>query len=141
MLPRAKKVLLNWIIASLLLTIIFIPVFLANSIPSGFDKYIVLRSLGDAFFAGAAATLLGTVLILIGRSGLFDTAAFGFVVFGENFRKDGKHKYKDAYEYKTRQIERRNVNKPFLLPYLIIGSSALVLAVIFTVLSILLISK
>jgi|GEM_PF-4131761 len=141
MLKRQKQILLNWIISSLLLTVFFTAVFLVQAIPSSFDQYIVLRGLSDGFFAAAAVELLGTALILIGRSGIFDTAAFGFVVLGENLKKDATHKYKDAYDYKTQTQEKRNQHKPFLLPYVILGSSSLILAVCFTVLSYLLITK
>lgn len=136
MFENPKKVLKNWIISSLLLTLIFTAVFLSESIPVGFDKYIVLKALSDGFFASGSVVLCISLLIVIGRAGLFDTAAFGFVVFGESLKKDSTHKYKDAYDYKQKLEDKRRVNKPFLLPYWILGAAALALAVIFVIISI-----
>ena len=141
MLNEGKKRLVNWLVSSLILTIILGAVLLIELIPSNLSQYIVLKALSDGFFAGSSTVVFVALLRLVGRSGFFDTAAFGFVVLGENLKRNATHKYKDAYDYKTQRQEKRNVNKPFLWPYWIIGGVGLIIAVIFMILSIQTLSK
>ncbi len=141
MLEESKKKLVNWLVASLILTIILIAVLLIELIPSNLNRYIVFKALSDGFFAGSSTVVFVALLRLVGRSGFFDTAAFGFVVLGENLKRNATHKYKDAYDYKTQRQERRNINKPFLWPYWIVGGIGLAIAVAFMFLSISTLSK
>ncbi|MCQ2798493.1 MAG: DUF3899 domain-containing protein [Bacilli bacterium] len=71
--------------------------------------------------------------ILIGRTGLFDTVAFGFIVFGESFKKEVVRRYDSAYTYKKIRDEKRRANPPYLLPYWVLGGVSLGIAIVLTI--------
>lgn len=93
----------------------------------------IILILSDSFLPAGIVTLAIPAFILIGRTGMFDIVVFGLIAFGESFKKDITHKYESPYQYKEVQDRKRHERKPYLIPYLILGGTALVLSLIFTI--------
>lgn len=118
----------------IILTIFFAVFFFINSpFKNGSTINGIMLILSNSFLPAAVVVLVVPFFIWVGRTGLFDVVAFGLIAFGESFKKDITHKYESPYQYRQVQEQKRHDHQPYLIPYFIIGFSALVLAVIFTV--------
>jgi hypothetical protein len=121
---RIKEILINFLVAFLLGAGVFCLIYFLRRL---FD----FGGASDACF-GAGASLLGiTLLIIIGRTGVFDVLFYGFFRFGESFRPDNKKKYDTAYDFKEKKRQDRARSRPLFWPYLGLGGLYLVLAFVF----------
>ena len=129
-----KKKLINWIVASVILTLFFTLFFFLNDPLSGhlIPSQIVMI-LSNSFLPAGVVNLAVAGFILIGRTGIFDTVAFGFIVFGESFRKEVVRRYDSAYTYKKIRDDKRRANPPYLLPYWLLGGISFGIAVVLTI--------
>lgn len=129
-----RKRLINWIVASVILTLFFCLFFFIND---PFSEHVIpsqiVMILSNSFLPAGVVNLAVAGLILIGRTGLFDTVAFGFIVFGESFKKEVVRRYDSAYTYKRIRDEKRRANPPYLLPYWVLGAAALAISLAFTI--------
>lgn len=129
-----KKKLINWIVASVILTLFFALFFFLNE---PFSEHLIpsqiVMILSNSFLPAGVVNLAVAGFILIGRTGLFDTVAFGFIVFGESFKKEVVRRYDSAYTYKKIRDEKRRANPPYLLPYWVLGGVSLGIAIVLTI--------
>lgn len=117
------NVLINTFIASCLATTSFCLIFYLVREPER-------TRLIDACFATGAFELAGILIVIIFRTGLFDSLNYTFLKLASLFRRKYVKKYVDAYDYKTKQQEKRSKLKLFFYPYVIVGVTFLVTAII-----------
>ncbi|MDY6429673.1 MAG: DUF3899 domain-containing protein [Bacilli bacterium] len=123
--PFVKKLIINSIVSIALATTSFLLIFFLVKVP---PKTLIC----DACFATAAFQLAGIGFLALFRTGIFDGLNYTFTIFGNLFRKDmTKKKYADAYDYKCKVTEKRLKNPLFFYPYLVVGSTFLIVAIIF----------
>lgn len=147
MTEHEKRILKNCIAALVLFFIIFWVVFLALGLPSvrnrcengnlcdysSFFRDIVIYS--NAFFVDGACLIFFPLLMMIGRTGVFDVLFYGCYRFVESWRRDKVKRDDSAYDYKLRKQEERSRNKLILWPYFAVGALSLliggILAIVF----------
>ena len=127
---RKKQIIRNWMIAFSLWVILFFICYLGMGIPKGHTWYSSLSLLSDSFFIPSAILILFPILLLIGREGIFDVFAYGFYRLGESFRPGNIKRYETAYDYKKEKQEKRKLNKPYFLPYFVLGGVSLLIGLI-----------
>jgi hypothetical protein len=123
--PPSKKVVLTW---TLPLPVIALALF--------FYLFFKGHSWGDASdicFILSVCSLAVPVLILVFRSGIFDTANYGFITFFASWTRNAKKPYADAYTYRQIKADKRSHSKPFLLPFFIYGFVLLLSATAFLI--------
>lgn len=82
------------------------------------------------FLAGIIVALLGA-LTLVAYFGAFDMFSYGFMsIFGHMRPNPAPMKYKDYPEYLEAKKQKRAMNKHYFLPYVVIGGSLLIAALI-----------
>lgn len=123
MVTSSKKVLINWIVAPSLAAAGFCVIYFSRGDYSW-------RGVSDAFFVFGVFELLIPVLILLGRTGIFDIFSYSFIRLGESFRHEQTKRWDTAYDYKEYKKDERGKKKPYLLPFLTMGGVLIFLAFI-----------
>jgi hypothetical protein len=93
-------------------------------------KEYTIRGWLNSLFPVAAVELLLPIQVLIHRTGTFDILFFSFYRLFESWRYRDYKKYDDAYAYKTAMGEKRARNKPYILPFLVVGICVLIACVV-----------
>jgi hypothetical protein len=88
----------------------------------------------DAFFATAAFEVFFVCLYFIGRTGVFDVAAYGLYRLWESWQPGNQKRWDTAYDYKVYKKDAREENKPLVWPFLAFGGLAFVLALVYLIL-------
>lgn len=116
MLPSTQKKLTLWLVVSILgLTIFFLLFYLSPNSDHSFT------GASDAFFFVGAFEALVPVLILIGRTGLFDVFGYANRRFIESFRSSMEKRWDTVYDYKEYKKGERERHRPYLLPFFVCG--------------------
>lgn len=82
----------------------------------------------DAFAIAGSIVFLCGALSLIAYFGGFDTIRYGFA----SFRRAGKAKYEDLYDYSIQKKEERKHGNFTFIPYFTVGAIFLILSFILT---------
>lgn len=82
----------------------------------------------DAFAIAGAIVFLCGALSLIAYFGGFDTIRYGFA----SFRRGGKAKYEDLYDYSVQKKEERKHGHFTFVPYFTIGGMFLIVSLVLT---------
>jgi hypothetical protein len=105
---------LSWVIALVLPTACFFGIF--YGLGDGSLKWWI-----NSLFVPSGLIILVIIQIYIHRSGLFDVPLFAFRRFFESWRNPLKKKYDQASDYHEAMMEKRSANKPYTLPFFIVG--------------------
>jgi hypothetical protein len=122
---HAKKILLAWVIPPFVIGLVLFLIL--------YFKGANWTNASDACFLLGAFFFAFPLLILVYRSGLFDTANYGFITFFSSFRPNSPKPYESAYAYREIKAQKRSQSKPFLLSYFAYGSLMFLLAVAFLI--------
>lgn len=120
LLPETKKTIICWIVSCALPLIIIPPIYLCTD-----------------FYLSNCCVIIGVIYLgvlglwFVARQGFFDLFAYQFSNWFSSFRKGSPKKYKDVYTYKEIQKEKRRTHQFIWLPFLIVGSILVILAIIF----------
>lgn len=71
------------------------------------------------------------VMAFVVREGFFDIFGYQFSNWWNSWRKGAPKKYKDAYTYKTIKEEKRRNSDFIWLPFAVVGTILIALAIIF----------
>jgi hypothetical protein len=120
---RSRKILIHWLvclfISGLVLSLLL------------YFKGATWTTASDSCFFLGVFFLAWPVLVLLYRSGIFDTANYGLLTFFSSFRPNSPKPYENAYVYREKKKSDRSANKPILVPCFVFGSLMMVLATIF----------
>lgn len=121
---RGKRILIEFIITTVLCTGVFLLVLLLRQKfnTSGFS---------DACFVACAPALLLPVLALIIRLGTFDVLNYGMYRFIESLRMGDAKRYDTAFDFKTARMEARRRKPAIYWPFFVVGGVFLLAAIIF----------
>ena len=89
----------------------------------------------DAFFISSIITLCCSGFAFVHRSGTFDVLHYGMSRLLAQWTHKDEKKYANAGDYHEVMKEKRQSNPFPYLPYLILGSVLLVIAIVFLILS------
>lgn len=120
---------LKYLIPSLLCAIITIVILAARHSFVKSGKSLMI-DLCDAFSVSGGILLCYGILVLLTNGGAFDMFAFGFIRFGELFKRDlSQKKYDTYYEYR----ESRQEKKRSFWHFILIGGAFLIVGIIFLI--------
>ncbi|MCR5490756.1 MAG: DUF3899 domain-containing protein [Bacilli bacterium] len=89
-----------------------------------------LLGASDACFITGAIELAAVAYLLIRRLGAFDIFEYSFYRLGESFKPGRDKRYETAYDFAKNRKEKRQFKKPFFWPFLIVGATLLIVALI-----------
>lgn len=84
----------------------------------------------NALFPIGAAMLLIPLQIYIHRTGTFDLLFFSFYRLFESWRPDNEKRYEDAYDYKETMRSKRQLHKPYMLPFFVVAALLLIASIV-----------
>lgn len=142
---RKKQIIVNWVMAIVIPLTIFLLYYLIAGI-TGYQKalghnpelsWIIFFSqlylYSDGFCLGGGLVLAFIGLAWIGRQGTFDVVRFGFYRLVESFKRGDEKRYETAYDYTQAKKEKRDKEKPFFIPYLIVGGLFLTVGIVLAI--------
>lgn len=129
--PRKKQILIHWLIAGGIFLVLFLICYLAMGLPRNGLWYYDYNLYSDSFLIPGVILVGFSLLLWIGRQGVFDVLRYGFYRLFESYRKGMEKRYDSAYEYKQAKTEQRKKHVPFYLSYFVIGGVSLLLAILF----------
>jgi hypothetical protein len=118
--PRQKKTIIAWILAVCLPLPVILPLYFCSDF--GLSNACLVPGV---VYLG----LLGMAVVI--RGGVFDVFNYQFMNFIYSWRKGSPHRYEDAYGYQTMMKERRRQDKLIWLPWTVVGTILLTLAIVF----------
>lgn len=98
-------------------------------------KIYTFTGYSDAFFVSGAIVLACSGFAFVHRSGTFDTLHFAMGRLVAQWTHSTKKTFKNAGDYHEFSMEKRKRNAFSYVPYLIVGSILIILAIIFMILS------
>ena len=120
--PFAKKIIISLIAFAIGVSVWCLIFFLRQQFS--------IDAASDAFFFAGMVTLAGIAYIFIRRWGAFDILEYSFYRLGESFRPGMPKRYETAYDFTVARKEKRQKKKPFFWPFLIVGGTFLIAALI-----------
>lgn len=146
---RKKQIIVNWVMAIVIPLAIFLLYYLIAGIteyqkaldnnpdnnpePSWTIFFSQLRLYSDGFCLGGGLVLAFIGLAWIGRQGTFDVVRYGFYRLVESFKRGDEKRYETAYDYTQAKKEKRDKEKPFFIPYLIVGGLFLTVGIVLAI--------
>ena len=115
--------LVSWIIALVLPMVMFFIIFY------GFTNQ-GLRGWIDSLFIPGIVVLLINGQLFIHRMGTFDVLIFGFYRLFESWKNPVDKKYDNAGEYHLAMDEKRQKNKPYYLPFIVVSAALLIASLV-----------
>lgn len=128
---RKKQIIVNWVMAIVIPLAIFLLYYLIAGITGYQKKLLYLFSDGFCLSGGLVLAFIG--LAWIGRQGTFDVVRYGFYRLVESFKRGNEKRYETAYDYTQAKKEKRDKEKPFFIPYLIVGGLFLTVGIVLAV--------
>ncbi len=114
-----KKNIICWIIAVSAATLFILPMY-----------FFTQWNVSNILLVPGSLYLGYLALRWIVRFGFFDVFSYQVQNWFTTWRRGTPKKYNDAYEYKEHMADKRSEHKMVFLPWLVIGSICLVLAII-----------
>lgn len=120
--PITKRIII-WAVAFVLAAGVFCLVFFLR-------QQFTIDGASDACFLASSAMLAGLGYLLLRRLGTFDILEYSFFRLGESFARGNKRRYETAYDFAKARKDKREIKKPYIWPFLIIGGAFLLAAFI-----------
>jgi len=125
--PIAKKIILSVIAAVIAIGGFCLIFFLRRD--------FTMRGGSDASFVVGAVYLVALLYVVIRRLGTFDVVEYAFYRLGESFTRRSEKRYPTAYDFTVNRQEKRQKQKLFFWPILIVAivmlTAGIVCAIIF----------
>jgi hypothetical protein len=126
-----RRAIWAWAISFALALASFLLIYLLRGYNGVGFGYIALS---DALVFPGICLLAFVVMIFVNRTGVFDILGYSFFRLFESFKQGNPKSYKDVMDYSDHKKEKRLLNKPYYLPYLVIGGLMLITGLIFAIL-------
>ena len=123
---RGKKILIEFIVTTVLCTGAFLLVLLLR-------QKFTMTGFSDACFVACAPAILLPVLALIIRLGTFDVLNYGMYRLVESFRRGEGKRYDTAFDYKVARMEVRQRRPAIYWPFFVVGGVFLIAALVFLI--------
>ena len=116
---RIKKYWKRYLIVFLILLVVQGGIVTLISLLMANNNYDILIGLETGFGISGFAVLFIGLLLWVNKCGFFDTISYGFISFGNMFRRNiNNRKYKTYIEYRDNKIENRRAAPLYFLPTL-----------------------
>jgi len=122
--PNSKvEAIVSWVLAFVVPGALFFGIFFG--LGDG-----TLRWWINSLFISGFSVLLVLGQVFIHRTGTFDILIFGFYRLFESWRNPVEKKYDNATDYHLVMDAKRQKNKPYFLPFLVLATPLLVASLI-----------
>jgi len=122
--PNSKaEAIVSWILAFVIPAALFFGIF--YGLGDG-----TLRWWINSLFISGFSVLLVLGQVFIHRTGTFDILIFGFYRLFESWRNPVEKKYDTASDYHSAMDAKRQKNKPYFLPFVVISTPLLIASLV-----------
>ena len=122
--PGSKvEAIVTWIVAIVLPAALFFGLFFGLGDGS-------LRWWINSLFITGMSVLLLLAQVFVHRTGTFDILVFGFYRLFESWKNPVEKKYDNASDYHLAMDEKRQKNKPYFLPFLVVSAPLLITSLV-----------